>query len=178
MPASPDEQAAPPAATPEPTPAEAPAEVAAVTEDTTDTVVEEEAPLVAPEDVDFKGSEDITEKELEAKYNYDLPIDLSSETEHFDDVSCKDVDGTLVIAVKITNSGDLPWYPYGKANPKGNVKITNRGVTDITPGCDKEEIAVGETMICSGVDMNVVPGENRISIQAPDTTEAKLVMCD
>ena len=133
--------------------------------------------MAEDEPVVLEGAGDVTEQVLDDGVEYSLPVDVSTETEHFDEVTCALVDETLTISVKVTNSGNEPWIIYGKENPKGNLRITNRGITDITPGCAAQELAVGESTICSTVDIGTISGENRISIQSVDSTEARVVMC-
>ena len=54
----------------------------------------------------FAGEGDISDEVMETAEKFDLPADISQDTDNFEEVSCADVDGTLTISVQVTNSGD------------------------------------------------------------------------
>lgn len=130
--------------------------------------------LVAPEEPKLEEGADVTGDKLEEKEEYNIPIDLSDESEVFTQVSCED----MVISVVVKNTGDETWIlqrvPGG---PWTNVGFMNRGVADATPGCEKDSIEPGESTVCSTIDMVVIEGENRVSVSSQEGSFAKLVMC-
>lgn len=176
-------KAAPAPAAPAPAPAapapapEAPAET--TTEDTTETT----APTGSAEEegVVVDEGEDITEMAEEEKEAQGLAVDVQTGEGAFASATCalRDVDGKekRVLTVTLMNVEEDDWEIYGKENPKGKVRIGNRGIIDITPGCDPLTVAPGETAACNGLDMGVVAGENRVTVNTPSGQFARVVMC-
>lgn len=165
---------APSAPAVEEAPAEAPVEEAEM-EETESPEVEEE--IEEAKEIMMEGEGDVTDEKLDEGVEYNLPVDASEETEYFDEIGCSEIDGKLTISVKVTNSGTEDWIVYGMENPKGNLRLTNRGITDTTAGCEVQELAPGESTMCSGLDMGAISGENRVSIQSTEGTEVKIVIC-
>jgi hypothetical protein len=159
--------------------ATAPAAADTTTEDTTAAAdeMDDETEDTTTKKSLVEGTGDVTEKMEELSVETSIPVDVTMDADQFDEVGCKEVDGKKMISVKVTNSGSETWELYGKEYPKGKVRITNRGITDITPGCDSDTIAAGESVVCTTIDVGVVEGDNRISIQTPAGTEAKVVNC-
>jgi hypothetical protein len=166
-----------PAATPA---AEAPAtETAAETEMTEEVTTEEDAIASAPV---VEAGEDATDATEEVKGGQGLAVDLTSKNEVFTDATCdlKELDGKQmrVITATLKNIESDEWIIYGKENPKGKVRIGNRGVIDITPGCDKTTLASGDEAVCKTVDNGaVISGENRVTVNTPLAQYARVVMC-
>ena len=166
-----------PEPTPAPTPAPAPAQ-APEPEPESEPVVEETA---EPEEVVLEEGGDVTEEAEEKKEATGLAADLTTEATAFPQASCelKEVDGKekRVISVKIKNVEDDDWEIYGKENPKGKVRIGNRGVIHILPGCEKMTLAPGESTLCTTIDMGVIEGENRVTVNTPIDQYARIVDC-
>ena len=162
-----------PAPAPEPTPA--PVEEAPV-EEPAEEVVDE------LEDVVLEEGGDVTAEAEQEKEATGLAADLTTESDAFPQTGCelKEVDGKEVreIIVKIKNIEADEWVIYGKINPKGNVRIGNRGVIDIEPGCEKTILQPGESTLCSDVNVGAaMEGENRVTVNTPGQQYARVVVC-
>jgi len=125
---------------------------------------------------------DVTEVADEVKSTKGLAADLTVESEAFPMASCdlKELDGknVRVLTVSIKNVETDDWVIYGKVNPKGNVRVGNRGVIDITPGCEKMTLAAGEETTCNTLDNGaVISGENRVTVNTPAKQYARIVNC-
>ncbi|MBI4738723.1 hypothetical protein HY772_04050 [Candidatus Woesearchaeota archaeon] len=121
---------------------------------------------------------DVTGQKLESRSSTGLAHDVSASTDVFSEVGC--ADGR--ITVKFTNTGDKAWsiVHKGEATKRGavNVAIMNRGVVDVEPGCTAYDLEPKESVVCSAINMGaVVSGENRVSVNTPAGTVAKIVVC-
>ncbi|MBW2964148.1 hypothetical protein KY363_01695 [Candidatus Woesearchaeota archaeon] len=174
-------KAAPAPAAPAPAPAAtapaptAPAEETSTTETTETTETSEEEGVV----VDT--GEDVTETADEEKSAKGLAVDLKTGDGAFEAASCalKEVDGKekRVISVTIMNVESDTWEIYGKANPKGKVRIGNRGVIQIEAGCEVMTLEAGESTTCDNIANGVIAGENRITVNTPVAQLARVVEC-
>lgn len=160
---------------PAPAPAPEPAPVAPV----------EEAPVEEAPDTDeivLEEGGDITEEAVEEKEAEGLAMDIKVGEGEFAQAGCaiKEIDGEQVrlLSVVVKNTGTEEWEIYGMDHVKGKVRIGNRGVVDVTPGCDKMFLAPGESTACTTVDNGaVIEGENRVTVNTPAGQFARVVMC-
>lgn len=170
------EREAPPAQAPEPAPEPAPVE-----ETPQEEAPAEEAPDEEEEVVLEEGG-DVTEETAEEKKSEGLAVDIKVGEGEFAQAGCalKEVDGeqVRVLSVVVKNTGEEDWEIYGMEHTKGKVRIGNRGVVDVTPGCEKMILAPGESTACKTVDNGaVVEGENRVTVNTPAGQFARVVMC-
>ena len=145
-------------------------------------VVEPEEVPEGPQEVVLEEGGDVTEEIAEEKEASGLAVDLSAEGGAFPQASCalRELDGKQrrVITVKIVNTGEDEWVIYGKENPKGMVRVGNRGVVDIEPGCEPSVLQPGESATCTEVDIGAaIEGENRVTVNTPGQQYARVVIC-
>ena len=160
-----------PAPAPAPAPEPAPVEEAPV----------EEAPE-EPAEVVLEEGGDVTEAVEEEKEATGLAVDIKIGEGEFAQAGCalKEIEGeqVRVLSVAVKNTGTEDWEIYGMDNPKGKVRIGNRGVVDTTPGCDKLVLAPGESTACTTVDTGaVIQGNNRVTVNTPAGQFARVVEC-
>ena len=166
-----------PAAPEAPVETTAPAETAPAEEEKVAT--EQDALANAPV---VEAGSDVTTATEETKGGQGLAVDLTSPTDVFTAATCdlKELDGkqVRVLTVSVKNIEKDEWVIYGKENPKGKVRIGNRGIVDITPGCDKTTLEEGDEATCNTVDNGaVIAGENRVTVNSPVQQYARVVMC-
>ena len=154
---------------------------------------EEAAPSAAQVPETAPGNALVTEEQAAMDYrqNEDSGLDLTATPERFSNFECA-VDkttGLRMISIKVTNTNsDVHFLISHQGVAKGyNTYFMIRGLTDKDPGCGTEDLAPGESTVCSGIGSdnpsfeNVV-GLNRITIQSPNDNnklvpEAVLVEC-
>lgn len=120
-----------------------------------------------------------------------LAKDLTGTPERFSNFECKadEETGIRYISLKVTNTNEDQEFMI---SPKGIAKGYNtyfmiRGMVDMDPGCADEQLAPGESTVCTMIGKddarygNVV-GINRLTIQSPDNdgktnSEAVVVNC-
>jgi hypothetical protein len=169
-------KAAPAPAAPEPAPA---APEPAPAPEPEPAVVEEPAEV---EEIVLEEGGDITEMAEEEKEAEGLAVDLAVGEGEFAQAGCelRQVDGEQkrVLSVVVKNTGTDEWEIYGMDHVKGKVRIGNRGVVDVTPGCESMILAPGESTVCSTVDNGaVIEGENRVTVNTPAGQFARVVEC-
>ncbi len=133
------------------------------------------------EDIVLEEGGDVTEEAVEAKEEAGLAADVV-EGDAFPQATCelREVDGKekRVLTVVVKNTAEDDWEIYGMGHVKGMVKIGNRGVIDVTPGCEKMELAPGESTKCTELDQGApIEGENRVTVNTPGQQYVKIVMC-
>lgn len=127
----------------------------------------EPEPVVSPEDTVVSQGGEVTDEVVQEMTESGLAVDVQS-ADGFG-LSCAEMgDGTKKITVFVKNVGDMDWHFVKTDEFNKNVGIMNRGIADPTPGCDKDTIAPGETAVCSSIDAGIIPGENRVSLSAPN----------
>jgi hypothetical protein len=144
--------------------------------------VEPEVVPEGPVETVLEEGGDVTEEITEEKEATGLAVDLSSEGGAFPQASCelRELDGEQrrVITVKIVNTGEDEWVIYGKENPKGLVKVGNRGVVDIEAGCESTVLQPGESTLCTEVTVGAaIEGDNRVTVNTPGEQFARVVVC-
>jgi len=130
-----------------------------------------------PANVTLSGDGDVTTSIEKTNNAKSLSTDLTTNAKYFATATCAKVNGKNTISVKVTNSGTSEWTVYQKGAPKGKLRISNKGIADTTPGCDKKVIKAGESTVCSTIDIVVTKGNNRVSVQTPAGTEARIISC-
>lgn len=124
---------------------------------------------------------DVTKVATAKKEETGLAVDTTPKSTIFPEASCSEVEvkgkKMNVISAKVMNTGTTVWKIYSKTEPKGKVRLSNRGVTDITPGCDKYTLNAGESVVCKTIDVGVVSGENRVGANTPDGQQVRIVKC-
>ena len=144
-----------------------------------ETTQEQTAQAEAAQGETVQGEGDVTENTVMAMEDKSLAVDSNVESDKFEGASCTTVDGVRTITVKITNTGDSTWIADPSAG-KMNVRISNRGIPDASPGCEPASIEPGESTVCSTIDVGVIgadKGDNRVSIQTLAGTDARIVSC-
>lgn len=165
-----------------PAPSSAPVEqppVVDVTEESSAETSEEEEVVEA---VILEEGGDVTETADEEKAATGLAVDFTTESPAFPQASCElaQVEGKelRLISAKVTNVEEGEWVIYGKANPKGNVRLGNRGVIDIEADCDTLTLQPGESTLCRSISKHAaVAGENRVTVNTPGQQYARVVVC-
>jgi hypothetical protein len=174
--AAPTGPSVPTTPTPEPTPAPEP-QAPVETEMPVEEAPESGEEVAQPAESTLGLGDDVTAEKVETKDQTDLAVDAQTTSEVFSEVGC--ADGR--ITVQFTNTGDKTWSIVQQGVPKKsdvvNVAIMNRGVVDITPGCTAYDLEPGDSVVCSEIDMGVIPGDNRVSVNTPSGTVAKIVVC-
>jgi hypothetical protein len=175
--AAPAETPTPVAPAPSSAPVEQPPVVDVAEESSAETSEEEVVEAVILEE-----GGDITETADEEKAATGLAVDFTTESPAFPQASCElaQVEGKEVrlISAKVTNVEEGEWVIYGKANPKGNVRLGNRGVIDITADCDTLTLQPGESTLCRSISKHAaVVGENRVTVNTPGQQYARVVIC-
>jgi hypothetical protein len=120
-----------------------------------------------------------------------LARDYTGEPVRFSNFECTkdETTGVRYISVKLTNTNTAGSFMISaKGIAKGyNTYFMMRGMVDENPGCEVEELAPGESVVCSKIgkdDMRYgnVAGTNRLTIESPGNdgkkvTEAVVVNC-
>jgi hypothetical protein len=113
----------------------------------------------------------------------ELARDYTAAPVRFSNFDCvkDETTGIRYISIKVTNTNaDRPFMISPKGVAKGyDTYFMVRGMVDTDPGCAVEELAAGESTICSKIGLDQerygnTEGTNRLTIQSPNNDGAKL----
>ena len=113
----------------------------------------------------------------------ELARDYTTEPVRFSNFDCvkDETTGLRYISIKVTNTNaDKSFMISPKGVAKGyDTYFLVRGMVDMDPGCQVEELAAGESTVCNKIGLDQerygnTEGTNRLTIQSPNNDGAKL----